>query len=116
MMSDNVSYVMKWCSFRSRLAYLPTYHVRMPPNTNPPNPTPTLRCGMIGFGMIFDDTYRPVFETRAGEPLFTLETGPVGIRLTAVATRTGSRSARYLATEAGQRFPFANFAGPNAVE
>jgi predicted dehydrogenase len=78
-------------------------------------PNRTLCCGMVGFGMIFDETYRPVFETRAAEPLFSSATGPVGVRLAAVATRTGSRAARYLATDAGRRVPFANFAGPNAV-
>ena len=25
-------------------------------------PTPTLRAGMVGLGMIFDETYRPFFE------------------------------------------------------
>jgi len=76
---------------------------------------PTLRCGLVGFGMIFDDTYRPVFEQRAAEPLFAVATGPVGVQLTAVASRTGSRAARYLASSAGQRHPFANFAGDNSV-
>jgi predicted dehydrogenase len=85
----------------------------MSPNANTSNPT--LRCGMVGFGMIFDDTYRPVFEARAAEPLFTAATGPVGVRLAAVATRTGSRAARYLASDAGRRSPFANFAGPDAT-
>lgn len=66
--------------------------------------------------MIFDDTYRPVFELRASEPLFLASTGPVDLRLSAVATRTGSRAAKYLGSPAGQRHPFANFAGPNAIE
>ena len=78
--------------------------------------SPTIRCGMVGFGMIFDDTYRPVFEQRAQEPLFTRATGEVNLHLAAVATRTGSRAARYLASTAGQQHAFANFAGPDAVE
>lgn len=83
--------------------------------TNNVQPDPTLRCGMVGFGMIFDETYRPVFETRATEPLFTAATGPVGVRLAAVATRTGTRAARYLDSRAGRAYPFANFAGEDAV-
>ena len=65
--------------------------------------------------MIFDDTYRPVFETRTAEPFFSPVTGPVGVQLSAVATRTGTRAGRYLASEFGRRHPFANFAGPDAV-
>ncbi|MCI0704105.1 MAG: Gfo/Idh/MocA family oxidoreductase, partial [Planctomycetia bacterium] len=74
-----------------------------------------LRCGMVGFGMIFDDTYRPVFETRLANPLFSPHTGPVSVQLAAVATRTGTRAARYLKTETGSRIAFQNFAGPNAI-
>jgi D-galacturonate reductase len=70
---------------------------------------------MVGFGMIFDDTYRPVFELRADEPLFSHATGPVALRLAAVATRTGARAAKYLASAAGRRQPFANFAGTEAL-
>ncbi len=76
---------------------------------------PTIRCGMVGFGMIFDETYRPVFETRAHQPLYSPATGPVAVKLAAVASRTGTRAARYLASPAGQSQPFANFAGPDAV-
>lgn len=77
---------------------------------------PVIRCGMVGFGMIFDETYRPVFERRATEPLFSHVTGPVAIRLAAVATRTGSRAARYLDSPVGRRLAFANFAGPDALQ
>ena len=80
-----------------------------------PSPGLTLRCGMVGFGMIFDDTYRPVFEARAKEPLFSVATGPVEVRLVAVATRTGTRAARYLASDAGRRSPFANYSGADSV-
>lgn len=71
---------------------------------------------MVGFGMIFDDTYRPVFELRVEEPLHTVATGPVSVRLAAVATRTGSRAERYLASPSGQRLNFANYAGAEAIE
>lgn len=65
--------------------------------------------------MIFDDTYRPVFEAQTDGPLYSRLTGPVDVRLTAAASRTGIRAARYLASPAGRRVPFANFAGPNAT-
>jgi predicted dehydrogenase len=70
---------------------------------------------MIGFGMIFDETYRPVFEKRATSPLFDPVTGPVSVHLTAVASRTGTRAARYLTRPEGLVRPFANFSGPDAV-
>jgi predicted dehydrogenase len=70
---------------------------------------------MVGFGMIFDDTYRPVFELRADAPLYTTATGPVAVRLAAVATRTGTRAAKYLASVPGGRNPFQNFHGPDAI-
>ena len=76
---------------------------------------PVIRCGMIGFGMIFDDTYRPVFEMRDAEPLYSVATGPVRVRLAAVATRTGTRAARYAATAPDAQHRFANFAGPDAI-
>lgn len=65
--------------------------------------------------MIFDDTYKPVFETRAAEPLFTARTGPVAVRLSAAASRTGARASRFLDSPFGKQFPFANFAGADAV-
>jgi len=30
---------------------------------NSQNPRPQLRAGMVGMGMIFDETYRPFFES-----------------------------------------------------
>lgn len=75
---------------------------------------PALRLGLVGFGMIFDETYRPAFETAVRAPVAHAESGPVCVRLAAVASRTGARAARFLA--AGGALPaFANFAGPNAV-
>ncbi len=70
---------------------------------------------MVGFGMIFDETYRPVFETRAAVPCYSPLTGPVAVQLVAVATRTGARAAKYLESDVGRRQPFANFSGPDAL-
>lgn len=52
-----------------------------------------LRAGMVGLGMIFDETYRPVFERAAIGGLFQRSTGLVEVELTAVASRTGRRAA-----------------------
>ena len=79
-------------------------------------PIATIRCGMIGFGMIFDDTYRPVFERRCQDPLFSSNTGPIEVRLVAVATRTGTRTAKYLASAVRPDRPVANFAGSEAIQ
>ena len=69
---------------------------------------------MIGFGMIFDDTYRPFFEAAARSPLYSPETGPVQVNLAAAASRTGSRVARYLAAN---RVPaFRNFVGNDSSQ
>jgi D-galacturonate reductase len=54
----------------------------------------TIRVGMVGLGMIFDDTYRPFFRSAAEAPLFSHTTGPVGVELIATASRTGARAAR----------------------
>jgi D-galacturonate reductase len=76
---------------------------------------PTLAAGMIGFGMIFDETYRPFFESAARVPLYDPVTGPVRIQLVATASRTGSRVARYLSDPTSQLREFQSFAGSNAT-
>ena len=77
---------------------------------------PELAAGMVGFGMIFDDTYRPVFEKAVREPSFSPATGPYRIRLAAAASRTGTRAKRYLDDPSARLGRFDNFAGPDAAE
>ncbi|MFM8271790.1 MAG: Gfo/Idh/MocA family protein [Gemmata sp.] len=74
-----------------------------------------LRCGLFGFGMIYDETYRPVFESRASTPFYSPATGPVRVRLCAVATRTGTRVSRYQSSYGNLMPPFDSFAGNDAV-
>lgn len=76
--------------------------------------TPVIRAGMVGFGMIFDDTYRPFFEAANCCPLFSPETGPVGVTLAGAASRTGGRAQAYLDRRAVPAFQ--NFAGADATE
>jgi len=78
------------------------------------NAPTSIRAGMIGFGMIFDDTYRPFFEDAARCPLYSPETGPVGVSLVAAASRTGGRAQTYLDKKLVPAFQ--NFSGPDATE
>src|SRR5262245_36678403 len=81
-----------------------------------PLPHRRIAAGMVGFGMIFDETYRPFFEAATRSPLFTPTTGPVTVSLAAAASRTGTRAGRYLSDPNILRGHFQNFAGPNAVD
>jgi predicted dehydrogenase len=71
---------------------------------------PRLRAGMVGLGMIFDETYRPFFERVRTEGLFRRDFGLVEVELAAVASRTGGRAERY--RHLGR---FASFAGSDPV-
>ena len=71
---------------------------------------------MVGFGMIFDETYRPFFEAAAQTPLFSISTGPVRVGLSAVASRTGIRAARFLAYPNSVIAPFQNLSGPDVID
>jgi D-galacturonate reductase len=75
----------------------------------------TLRAGMVGLGMIFDETYRPFFERAHVEGMYRRDFGFVDVQLAAVASRTGSRAERYR-QRAGPRIgSFAGFAGVDAL-
>lgn len=71
--------------------------------------------GMIGAGMIFDETYRPFFESvaRSGlhDPLF----GHIDVALIGIASRTGERAERYRQTAPAILQSFRNYQGPTAV-
>jgi len=79
-------------------------------NNSAPN---TLRAGMVGMGMIFDETYRPFFERAHREGLYERSFGDVDVPLTAVATRTGRRAAAFLSRGTVQQFE--NFSGDDSV-
>ncbi len=67
---------------------------------------------MAGLGMIFDETYRPVFEQLRADGLYRRDFGPVEVELAVVASRTGRRAERL--REAGRVGPFVSCAGPDA--
>jgi predicted dehydrogenase len=71
---------------------------------------------MVGLGMIFDETYRPLFEQLHAGGLHRRDFGLVEVELSAVASRTGTRAERYK-RDAGDRVAeFASFVGDGAVE
>ncbi len=74
-----------------------------------------LRAGMVGLGMIFDDTYRPFFEQVRKAGLYRRDFGLVDVELAAVASRTGSRGDKYQRAAQGKIADFTNFAGPHAT-
>src|SRR5262245_30034783 len=75
-----------------------------------------LRAGMIGMGMIFDDTYRPFFEHAHAHGLYRHDFGLVEIELSAVASRTGARADKYRKDAGAKIAPFASFAGADATQ
>ena len=80
------------------------------------NEIPTLRVGMVGAGMIFDETYRPALERLRACPLYSTKTGPVAVELVGMASRTGQR-ARRLREEFGSTLGhFAILSEPDSVE
>ena len=47
-----------------------------------------LRAGMVGLGMIFDDTYRPLFRQLHAEGMYRQDFGLVEVELAGVAQST----------------------------
>jgi predicted dehydrogenase len=75
-----------------------------------------IRAGMIGMGMIFDETYRPFFERVHSDGLFRRDFGLVEVELSAVASRTGSRADKYRKDAHGKVAAFASFAGADSTK
>src|SRR5262245_66418220 len=89
---------------------------RMTRQTKTKTRSQNFRAGMVGMGMIFDETYRPFFERVHAEGLFDRKFGVVDVPLSAVATRTGARAAKYRAASTGRVAPFSNFTGERALD
>jgi len=75
-----------------------------------------LRAGMVGMGMIFDDTYRPFFENVKSKGLYDRAFGDVDVSLVAVASKTGGRADKYLAQARPLGIEFQSFRGDDAVQ
>ena len=75
-----------------------------------------LRAGMVGMGMIFDETYRPFFEqAHAAGGVYDRTFGLCNVELAAVASRTGSRAEAYKKSAAAKIGNFASFKEPDSI-
>jgi predicted dehydrogenase len=75
-----------------------------------------LRGGMVGIGMIFDETYRPFFENLRRDGLYDRRFGLCEVELAAVASRTGRRAEAYKQASRGKVADFQSFSEPNAID
>ena len=75
-----------------------------------------LKAGMVGLGMIFDETYRPFLERTHVAPLYDRSYGVLDVPLGAVASRTGSRAEKYRQAAAGRIASFQSFSGESAID
>jgi len=84
----------------------------------PSNPTTdrSLRAGMVGMGMIFDETYRPFFEQMHARGLYDPAFGVCQVPLAAVASRTGKRAELYRESGRGKVGEFESYHGPDSIE
>jgi D-galacturonate reductase len=80
-----------------------------------PATTSTLRAGMVGMGMIFDETYRPFFEQAYAAGIYDRAFGVCQVELTAVASRTGSRAGTYRNLAGHRIAPFVSFREPDSI-
>ncbi|MDZ4685164.1 MAG: Gfo/Idh/MocA family oxidoreductase [Planctomycetaceae bacterium] len=76
----------------------------------------TLRAGMVGVGMIFDETYRPFFERTHREGLYDRRYGDVSVPLVAMASKTGKRAEKYRETASDRIGSFDSFTGNDSVD
>ena len=74
-----------------------------------------LHAGMVGMGMIFDETYRPCFETLDRSGLFGSEFGSCRVSLSAVASRTGRRAEAYRSRAPESLSGFTNCVEPDSI-
>ncbi|RPH35207.1 MAG: gfo/Idh/MocA family oxidoreductase, partial [Planctomycetota bacterium] len=71
---------------------------------------------MVGMGMIFEETYRPMFEALHAGGLYRKDFGVAAVSLAAVATRTGSRARAYKKEAGAKIADFTSFEGTDSVD
>ncbi|MDB4733611.1 Gfo/Idh/MocA family oxidoreductase [Planctomicrobium sp.] len=74
-----------------------------------------LRGGMAGIGMIFDETYRPFFESAHKSGLYDRAFGDVDVQLSAVSSRTGTRAEAYRASAPEEMMKFTSVTGEDSI-
>jgi D-galacturonate reductase len=77
--------------------------------------TNKLRAGMVGMGMIFDETYRPFFEQAHAASIYDPKFGVCEVELAAVASRTGSRVEAYRKAAGNSIAQFVSFKEPDSI-
>lgn len=75
-----------------------------------------LHAGMVGLGMIFDETYRPFFEQSGTTGIFDPAFGICQVPLAAVASRTGSRAEAYRRVAPAAVRNFESYVEPRGIE
>lgn len=73
-----------------------------------------LKAGMIGMGMIFDETYAPMFRF-AKQGIYDSTFGVCEVDFSAVATRTGSRAEKFREANQDTFSNFTSYTEPNAA-
>ncbi len=79
------------------------------------SPVHLLRGGMVGLGMIFEETYRPFFEHARSQGFYDPRFGACHVHLAAVASRTGRRAEKYLRERGEHLGRFESFTEPDSV-
>jgi len=74
-----------------------------------------LKGGMVGMGMIFEETYRPFFENAFRDGVYDPRTGVIKLEIGAVASRTGGRAAKYKASAGQSINDFSSYIEPDSV-
>ncbi len=74
-----------------------------------------LRAGMVGLGMIFEETYRPFFEQAHAQGIYDPDFGLLRVPLLAVASRTGARAQTYKKQAGAKIAPFESYCEPDAI-
>ncbi|HTM53103.1 MAG TPA: Gfo/Idh/MocA family oxidoreductase [Pirellulales bacterium] len=85
------------------------------PSSTEKVPVHALRAGMVGMGMIFDETYRPFFEAAFRRPIYDPAFGVCEVTLASVASRTGTRALAYRRAAAGRIGAFTSYQEPDSV-
>ena len=75
-----------------------------------------LRGGMVGVGMIFDETYRPFFEAANAAGIHDRRFGVVNVDLAGLASRTGRRADAYRQSATASMGEISSHTGDAAVD
>ena len=74
-----------------------------------------LRVGMVGMGMIFDETYRPFLEQAHAQGVYDKAFGVCQVELAAVASKTSKRAEAYRQQAADRIARFESFREPDSI-